>query len=83
MTRTDRITLRFPVPDYDVALLRLEQPLEFDEEVSAICLAGSLNLAGVHATVTRWGSGNENYAKQTVNRIRETQVRDVRHVLRT
>ena len=28
----------YPVPDYDIALLRLEAPLTFGEELSALCI---------------------------------------------
>ena len=49
----------------------------FDEEVSAICLPGSLNLTGANAVVTKWGRGDYYYASYTVDRIRESQVRNV------
>ena len=62
------------VPDYDVALLRLEKPLVFDEAVSAICLPGSMSLEGAHASFTKWGEGDADYNSYTVDRIMEAPV---------
>lgn len=49
----------------------------FDEQVNAICLPGYRNLAGAKAAATKWGSGDDNYERYTVDRIRESQVRDL------
>ena len=75
MIRTVGITFTVsPPPDYDIALLRLKEPLVFDEEVSPICLPGSLNLTGTNAAVTKWGLGDDYYERYIVDRIMESPV---------
>ena len=46
----------------------------FDEEVSALCLPGPLNLTDLSASVTRWSPGVENDEDMTLENLRETQV---------
>lgn len=46
--------------EYDLALVRLEQPLEFAPHVAPICLPASDDLLiGENATVTGWGRLSE------------------------
>ena len=49
----------------------------FDKEVSAICLPGFQNLTDANAALTKWGTGDYYYERYTVDRIRESQVRDL------
>ena len=70
-------SLLFPPPDYDIALLRLEEPLKFDVKVRALCLPGSVDFTGANASLTKWGLGEDNYATYTVDRIQETPVWDL------
>ena len=59
--------------DNDYAILRLSQPVAFTNEVSPACLPADLSAtyAGVHATVTGWGTlssgGNQPTALQEVD----------------
>lgn len=42
--------------EYDLALVRLDQPLEFAPHISPICLPATENLLiGENATLTGWG----------------------------
>ena len=41
-------SLSFTIPDYDIALLPLEQPLVFSEKVSTLCIPESLNPTDVN-----------------------------------
>jgi len=46
--------------EYDLALVKLEQPLEFAPHVSPICLPETESLLiGMNATVTGWGRLSE------------------------
>ena len=67
------ISLEFCVPAYDIALLRLEQPLGFDDKVGALCVSELPQLTGVDAIITRWGYV-EHDGMQTVGILREAQV---------
>ena len=43
-------------PDNDFAIIKLASPVNFNDQVSPICLPSSTNYDNVVATVTGWGT---------------------------
>lgn len=53
--------------EYDLALVKLETPLEFTDHIAPICLPGTEDLlVGANATVTGWGRLSEGGTLPTV-----------------
>lgn len=53
--------------EYDLALVKLETPLEFTNHIAPICLPGTEDLlVGANATVTGWGRLSEGGTLPTV-----------------
>lgn len=53
--------------EYDLALVKLETPLEFTNHIAPICLPGTDDLlVGANATVTGWGRLSEGGTLPTV-----------------
>ena len=56
-----------PRQGYDIALLNLEQPLQWNSDVSPICLPNvpSDSLEGQECVIAGWGSTQGNYLKSS------------------
>jgi len=58
-----KYSVHLAVPSYDITLLKLEKPVEFDEDVSPVCLPAvqdeALPPAGTQVFTTGWGLTTE------------------------